>query len=69
MGNGDPEVPKLPGVREYSWATLSLEDINMEAWSSMLRVGHEADNLTCKKKCVENLLRKKKVLEEAKAHL
>jgi hypothetical protein len=32
-----------------------------------LGVGREAEN--CKKKFVENLLRKKKFLEEAKAHL
>jgi hypothetical protein len=45
-GNGDPEVPELPSVREYSWATLYPGDINTEAWSSSLGVGHEADNLT-----------------------
>jgi hypothetical protein len=43
-GNGYPEVPKLPSVWGYSWVILSLRSINMEAWSSMLGVGHEADN-------------------------
>jgi hypothetical protein len=45
-GNGNPEVPELPSVQGYSWATLSPGDINTEAWSSRLGVGREADNLT-----------------------
>jgi hypothetical protein len=39
MRNGDPEVPKLPSVQGYSWATLSPGDINSETWSSRLGVG------------------------------
>jgi hypothetical protein len=41
--NGDPEVPELPSVRGYSWATVSPGDINTEVWSSRLGVGREAD--------------------------
>jgi hypothetical protein len=36
MGNGDPEVPKLPSVQGISWAALSLGNINSETWSSRL---------------------------------
>jgi hypothetical protein len=43
-GNGDPEVPKLPSVQGYSWASLSPGDINWETWSSRLEVGCEANN-------------------------
>jgi hypothetical protein len=38
-GNGDPEVPDLPSVREYCWATVSPGDVNTETWSSRLGVG------------------------------
>jgi hypothetical protein len=46
-GNGDPEIPELPNVRGFSWATLSPGGggVNTEAWSSRLGVGREADNL------------------------
>jgi hypothetical protein len=40
------EVPELPSVQGYNWATLSLGGINTEAWPSKLGVGREADNLT-----------------------
>jgi hypothetical protein len=33
------------GDWEYSWATQSLEDINIVAWSSRLRVASKADNI------------------------
>jgi hypothetical protein len=49
-GNGDLEVPELPNVRGYSWANLSPGGINTEAWSSMLGVGREADNLALQKR-------------------
>jgi hypothetical protein len=65
MRNGDPDVPQLPSVLGYSLATLSPGSINKEAWSSRWGVGHET-NLPCKN--VENFPRKK-ILEEAKAHL
>jgi hypothetical protein len=60
-GNGDPEVPELPSVQGYSWATLCPGDINTEAWSSRLGVGHEADNP------IRESSKGKKILEEAKA--
>ena len=31
-------------VQRYNWTTLSLGNINMEAWSSRLWVGHGANN-------------------------
>jgi hypothetical protein len=34
---------------EYSWATQSPGDINMETWSSRLGVGRGADNPTPEK--------------------
>jgi hypothetical protein len=40
---------KEPGGWGYNWATLSLEDINTEAWSSRLGVGQKADDLVVKK--------------------
>jgi hypothetical protein len=45
-GNGDPEVPELPSVQGYSWATLYPGGVNTETCSSRLGVGREADNLT-----------------------
>jgi hypothetical protein len=55
-GYGDPEVPKLPSVRGYSWATPSLEDINTKAWSSRLGLDMRLTTSPCKKKFVENIL-------------
>jgi hypothetical protein len=34
----------------YNWATLSLGDINTEAWSARLGVGRKADDLAVQKK-------------------
>jgi hypothetical protein len=48
-GNGDPEVPELPNVQGYSWATLSLGDVNSETWLSRLGVGRGANNPTPEK--------------------
>jgi hypothetical protein len=45
-GSGTPEVPKLPNARGYSSATLSPGVINMETWSSRLRVGRGANKPT-----------------------
>jgi hypothetical protein len=36
----------VPGARGYNWATLPLGDINTEAWSSRMGVGHGANNPT-----------------------
>jgi hypothetical protein len=33
-----------PGTSKYNWATLSLGDINIGAWSSRLGVGRTADD-------------------------
>jgi hypothetical protein len=32
------------GAWGYNWATLLLRDINIENWSSRLRVGYKADD-------------------------
>jgi hypothetical protein len=45
-GNGDPEVPELPSVQGYSWATLPPGDINSETWSSRLGAGRGAKQPT-----------------------
>jgi hypothetical protein len=69
MENGNPKVPELPSVRRYNWAAVSLGCINTEAWSSRWGLDMKLTTSPCKKKYVENLLRKKKILEEAKAHI
>jgi hypothetical protein len=43
----------VPGAWGYNWATLPMEDINTEAWSSRVGVGRGATTLPCKKKIVE----------------
>jgi hypothetical protein len=34
------------GAQGYNWATMPLVDINTEAWSSRMGVGHGANNPT-----------------------
>jgi hypothetical protein len=38
-----------PSAWGYNWATLSLADLNTEAWSSRLGVGRKADDLALQK--------------------
>jgi hypothetical protein len=58
-----------PSAWEHSWATLSLGDINSEAWSSRLRVGHGANNPTpVKNKLLRDLKKQKMLLKKARAH-
>jgi hypothetical protein len=45
MGSGAPEVPELPSVWGYNWATRPQGDINPGDWRSRLRVGRKASDL------------------------
>jgi hypothetical protein len=52
MGSGTPEVPELPSVWGYSWATWPQGGyINSGDWPSRLGVGYKASNLTLQNMC------------------
>jgi hypothetical protein len=67
-GKWRSEVPELPSVRGYSWATLysgvQIQRPGPLGWG----LGVRLITSPCKNKFVENLL-KEKILEDAKAHL